>query len=227
MATTANRPRTRMSVDARRQQLVQIAAELFAEHPYREVHVEQIAARAGVSLGLIYHHFDDKQDLFAAVVDHAIEELGKATEQDHTLTPLDRARKAIDGYLDYVERNEYAYRTMHRGAQSGNAQVRQALERNTQRQIDRMCVTLLGTEHGPAKLRLALRGWLSLVIATCLDWLEHRQIHRDELRTLHLHTLNGALAGAFADHEPADPTKDGSLPLNPPAANSGVLARRH
>jgi AcrR family transcriptional regulator len=211
---TNGKTRTRLSVDARRQQLIEIAAELFAKHPYPEVYIEQIAERAGVSVGLIYHHFADKQDLFAAVVDNAIDELGKATEQDQSLPPLDRTRAAIDGYLDYVERNEYAYRTMHRGAQSGDARVRAALERNTQRQIDRGCHTLLGTTEGPPKLRLAIRGWLSLVIATCLDWLEHHQITRDELRTLHLHALSGALAGAYAEDEPADPTQDGSLPIN-------------
>jgi hypothetical protein len=39
------------------------------------------------------------------------------------------------------------------------------------------------------------------------------QISQDELKTLQLHALNGALAGAFAQDEPTDPTQDGSLPV--------------
>jgi AcrR family transcriptional regulator len=206
MATPPTRPRTRMGVDARRDQLLHVAGELFAHQPYPAVHLEKIAARAGVSLGLIYHYFDDKQALFAAVVDKAIEELAQATEPDPALDPLDRARAAIDGYLDYTERNEHAYRTMHRGTQSGDARIHAALERNTRRQIDRICHALLGTPDGPPKLRLAIRGWLGFVIATCLDWLDNHQITRDELRTLHLHALASALTSAYAHDEPDDPT---------------------
>lgn len=208
--------RTRLTPEARRAQLVQVAGECFAQHAYADVHIEQIADQAGVSVGLIYHHFADKQDLFAAVVDQAIEELGTATEPDRSLEPLAAVRAQLDAYLDYVEHNEYAYRAMHRGTQSGDARVQQALERNTTRQIDRGCQMLLGTPNGPPKLRLAIRGWLGFVIATCLHWLQHHPTPRDELRTLLLHALNGALTGAFAPDEPSDPTQNGSLPTASP-----------
>src|SRR6266480_4589396 len=60
--------RTRLDIDVRRQQLVEIGSELFAKRPYDEVWVEEIAAAAGVSRGLLYHYFPTKRDFFVAVV---------------------------------------------------------------------------------------------------------------------------------------------------------------
>jgi AcrR family transcriptional regulator len=42
--------------------------ELFAEHGFNAVNVEEIITRAGVSRGALYHHFDGKTELFTTIV---------------------------------------------------------------------------------------------------------------------------------------------------------------
>lgn len=53
--------------EATRQQLVDVARELFTVHGYAGTSIEDIIGRAGVARGALYHHFPGKNALFAAV----------------------------------------------------------------------------------------------------------------------------------------------------------------
>src|SRR3954470_24869987 len=52
----------------RKQQLVDAAAELFADHGYAATRIQDICTRAGVAKGLFYWYFPTKQALFAELV---------------------------------------------------------------------------------------------------------------------------------------------------------------
>ena len=45
----------------------------------------------------------------------------------------------------------------------------------------------------PPKLRVAARAWLWFMDGAILDWLEHRDLAREELKLLLLRALEGAL----------------------------------
>jgi len=53
---------------ARREQLLDVALELFAERGYGWTSMRDLAEEAGVSPGLVYHYFPGKEDLLRAVV---------------------------------------------------------------------------------------------------------------------------------------------------------------
>jgi AcrR family transcriptional regulator len=53
--------------EATRQQLVDVARQLFTERGYAGTSIEDIIERAGVARGALYHHFPGKDALFAAV----------------------------------------------------------------------------------------------------------------------------------------------------------------
>ncbi len=63
--------------EATREALVEAARILFAERGYAGVGTEEIVRAAGVTRGALYHHFDDKRELFAAVYERIEAELAE------------------------------------------------------------------------------------------------------------------------------------------------------
>lgn len=63
------RPTRRAAQAARRrEQLLDTALDLFAEQGIENTTIKDIAARAGVAQGLVYHYFRSKDELFGAIV---------------------------------------------------------------------------------------------------------------------------------------------------------------
>lgn len=58
----------------RRQELLAIAADLFAEHGYVATTVRDIAEAAGILSGSLYHHFDSKESMVDAILSDFIDE---------------------------------------------------------------------------------------------------------------------------------------------------------
>jgi AcrR family transcriptional regulator len=56
--------------EATRRQLLEVATRLFAEQGFDDTSIEQVLTDAGASRGSLYHHFDGKDRLFEAVVEH-------------------------------------------------------------------------------------------------------------------------------------------------------------
>ncbi|MGB4777812.1 TetR/AcrR family transcriptional regulator, partial [Microbacterium sp.] len=107
MTRTDRQPRRRLDPDARRAAILDAAASAFAEEPYGAVTVSSIAARASASEALIYRYFSGKDELYAAVVRLAIDDLlrrqGAALADLPAGVPVrDRLRATTAVYLDHI-----------------------------------------------------------------------------------------------------------------------------
>jgi AcrR family transcriptional regulator len=73
------KPRWARRKDARPQELLAAALDLFVERGYAATRLEDVAACAGVSKGTLYLYFDNKEELFKAVVrENMVPVLGEA-----------------------------------------------------------------------------------------------------------------------------------------------------
>ena len=75
------KPRWERRKDARPQELLAAALDLFVERGYASTRLEDVARRAGVSKGTLYLYFTNKEELFKAVVrENIVPALGEAED---------------------------------------------------------------------------------------------------------------------------------------------------
>ncbi len=64
----------RLSAEERKQQLIDVAIELFSKKGFGGTTTKEIAAAAGVNEAIIFRHFATKQQLYAAILDSKLGE---------------------------------------------------------------------------------------------------------------------------------------------------------
>jgi AcrR family transcriptional regulator len=72
MQCTENKPRWERRKEARPHELLAAALDLFVERGFASTRLEDVARRAGVSKGTLYLYFENKEELFKAVVRNSI-----------------------------------------------------------------------------------------------------------------------------------------------------------
>jgi AcrR family transcriptional regulator len=79
---TPPRPRWERRKEARPAELLSAALDLFVEKGYSGTRLEDVAARAGVSKGTLYLYFENKEELFKAVVrENIVSPLAEAAQE--------------------------------------------------------------------------------------------------------------------------------------------------
>jgi AcrR family transcriptional regulator len=189
----------RLQVDERRRQLLERGAELFTSHPYDELSMSKIATEVGISKALLYHYFPSKHAFFEETLGTWAEALRERTEPDPDLAPAEQLKNSLDAFLSLVEENKVAYRSLMDSA-TGVPEIRDLVDQ-VRRATAARILDALYADGAPPKARTAVGAWLWFMDGACLDWIEHGDIERDELRDLLLGVLMGALvaAGALPD----------------------------
>lgn len=112
--SVAGRQPTRRQLAAQqtRQRLLQAALENFSRRPYAEVTVGSIARSAGVSHGLLSHHFNGKESLYAEAVREVDRRLRAATVIAPDGTVRERLRRHFADHLRFLADHEEAARNL-------------------------------------------------------------------------------------------------------------------
>lgn len=175
------RGRTRLEVDARRAQLVELGLVLFSERSYDEVSIDDLARAAGISKGLLYHYFPTKRDFYVAAIREAARRLLDSTLMSEELPPLERLRAGLEAYLAYVERHGPAYSALLRGGIGSDPEIAGIVEATRGTFLERLLEGVPGAPRGPL-LRAALLGFIGFVEQMSLDWVERRDLDRGTVR---------------------------------------------
>jgi AcrR family transcriptional regulator len=186
--TTSSTGRVRMSPESRREQLLELGTRLLATRTLDEVSIELLAEEAGISRGLLYHYFGNKQEFHAAVVRRAVEDIYAITAPRDIDDPLEQLAVSLGAYVDYVSANRTGYVSLIRAAAGGNEELR-AIYQQARRALTDRIFQIAGDEHlaalgvvDSAATRLLVDGWAALVENVVVAWAEDPHgISRDDL----------------------------------------------
>jgi len=101
--------RVRMTPQDRRRQLVGIGLRKFVDRPVQELSLDEVAAEAGVSRGLLFHYFPTKTDYHRAVVQAARRRVARTVSPDPGVTGETAVRQVVERFLDQVARRRESY----------------------------------------------------------------------------------------------------------------------
>lgn len=188
--------RRRLDPEQRREHLLDVAVELAAGGELTAVSVQDIAARAGVSEGLLYHYFPTKQALLLAAVRRAADAMSAAVAVAVTGTPMHALTAALAAYLDHVQSDPAGWRTLLQARTGPLAEVAQQVERQSR---DLLC-ELLAIDVPSPVLAMALDAWAALERQACLNWLDDPTVPRDAVEQMLLAGFTGLLTAA-AEHD--------------------------
>lgn len=119
MATNQNTGTYRRAPEEKRERLLAAARTLFAKQGFEDTSTQQIARMAGVSEGILFHHFGSKKALFEAIAEDFVRAGAQAA------IPPDAAHLTeevvVRAAFDFADANPALYRMLARvGATLGD-----------------------------------------------------------------------------------------------------------
>ena len=171
---------SRLDPEQRRDQILDAANTLFAEHGYDEVSVEDIAKAAGVTRGLVNHYFGGRKEVYIGL----LQRLG-AIREEQLPPPTGRSARAriadtVTRWLDWTEANrEIWLATIAHGDDIADPQVRQVVSDLVHRAVKLVATHHADIAHDTPRLRHALDCWTALNRAATRQWLRGQATRQD------------------------------------------------
>jgi AcrR family transcriptional regulator len=169
--------RVRMSPQERRRQLVGIGLRKFVEQPVQDLSLDEVAAEAGVSRGLLFHYFPSKTEYHRAVVEAAWRRVGRNVAPDPDAVGPAAVRQVVERFLRQVERRRETYVALV----LGQAPIaRAAGGRVGSRRVDRgsgvdglreqLAALVVAAADLPDAAMPAAHGWVAYLEDRALQW---------------------------------------------------------
>ncbi len=193
-----------MSATQRREQLITIGRQLFAERGFDATSVEEVAVRAKVSKPVVYEHFGGKEGLYAVVVDREVRALlDRLTAALTAGDPHELLEQAALALLDYIEAETDGFRVLVRDSPvlSATGSFSSVLN-DVAHQVEH----ILGAEfkardYDPRLAELYSQALVGMVALTGRWWLEVRKPRKE---TVAAHLVNLAWNGlSHLENKPA------------------------
>lgn len=181
----------------RRRQIVAVAQRLFAERPYAEVSITEIASAAGVTHGLLTYHFGSKRNLYHEVIRAT---LWVPRAPTRPISPELDIDDALDGMVEWwlteVETNREMWLSVLGARGLGRDEELDALLEEYEERSRADIVGFVSARDpraAPDELFALIAAWQGLAEATAVEWLTRGRITRGQAKVLVLEGLRRLL----------------------------------
>jgi AcrR family transcriptional regulator len=114
---TNPRTPTRLPAARRRQQLLDVALEVFAERGFHPTSMNDLAEAAGVTKPVLYQHFGSKRELYLELLDDVGTRLRTAIDKatSEATTPRQQVERGVTAYFRFVAEHQAAFQVLFGG----------------------------------------------------------------------------------------------------------------
>ncbi|MCX7540676.1 TetR/AcrR family transcriptional regulator [Corynebacterium antarcticum] len=192
--------RQRMTGKQRREQLIKVGREVFAERGFEATSVEEIAARAGVSKPVVYEHFGGKEGLYAVVVDREMLRLeALITGSLSTGRSRERIERVVLALFSYVEEHTDGFQILVRDLTPGAERSYSTMLNDAVGQVAHILAHAF-TRSGlnPDYAVLYGQALVGMVSTTAQWWLDVREPPKEEVAAHIVNLCWNGLAGMEA-----------------------------
>lgn len=101
----------------KKQQILEVAEELFARHGFEGTSVRELAKKAGINIAMISYYFGSKEKLFEELVEYRagfMRERLQLLSHDEKFDPMTKIGIMIDFYVERIVTNNKFSRILHR-----------------------------------------------------------------------------------------------------------------
>jgi AcrR family transcriptional regulator len=167
----------RLTADARRRQLFDVALSLFAEHGYLATTMDDIAEAAGVTKPLVYQHFESKRALYLELMDVFSRELvtGIVKATASAEGPRQQVELGFAAYFELMVENEQAFRLLYGRDAPDDPELGAALRR-VEETIAQAIDPLIDAGLDPDHRLLLAHAVVGMAEGASRHWLEARRL---------------------------------------------------
>ena len=153
-----------------------IGISQIIDTPIQDLSMDQVAAEAGISRGLLFHYFPTKTDYHRAVVEAARRRVGRNVSPDARVVGEAAVRQVVERFLDQVARRRASYVALV----LGQAPIARAAGDDPVETVREHVAGVVVSATGlPDAALPAVHGWVAYLEDRALQWAALPAAERD------------------------------------------------
>ncbi len=163
---TSSPRRTRLAHADRRRQLIGIGLAKLVDKPIQDLPLDEVAAEAGISRGLLFHYFATKREFHRACIEAAGRRILRTTAPDPALAAEEQVRAMVRALVAQIDRRRDFYLSLLHGTGAADLSLVEVYDAIWEESTGRV----VRAHALPDATRPTVHAWWAYVEDHALSW---------------------------------------------------------